>query len=325
MNQLRLLSRRSFCRDSTRFLLAAGLAGLPGQAFTAVTPARWPVAIRDAHLKLTGQPDCWAAMKLLEVSGVEVEINEQMLCPSLYHPARPYRLGTPDGIRALRDDLATHGATLTAFCMHNRLDERLEQEVEWTRKVVRAAHQLGAHVIRIDVVPHKTPADQVLPFAVKACKQLCEAADGTPVRFGIENHGRVTNDPQFLDKLFDGVGSARLGLTLDALNFYWFGHPLDELYPIYEKFASRAFHTHCKSAHYPADRRNTRRPIGWEYEKYAAPIYEGDIDYPRVVAILRKAAYQGDLCLENECLTKFPAAERADVLKKEIAMLKGLA
>jgi len=324
MNKHRFVSRRGFFRDSTRFVLATGLAGVAARAFTADTPAHWPVAIRDAHLKLTGRPDCWAAMKFLGVSGVEAEINEQMLCFSLYHPAKPYRLDTPDGIRTLHDDLAAQGVTLTAFCMHNRLDERLEQEVAWTRKVVQTAQQLGANVIRIDVVPHKTPADQFLPFAIKACKQLCEVAEGTPVRFGIENHGRVTNDPQFLDKLFDGVGSPRLGLTLDALNFYWFGHPLDDLYAIYEKFAPRAFHTHCKSARYPEDRRNTRRPIGWEYEKYAAPIYEGDIDYQRVASILRKAGYRGDLCLENECLARFPADQRSDVLKKEIATLKGL-
>jgi sugar phosphate isomerase/epimerase len=324
MNKQAVVSRRRFFMDSTRFVLATGLAGVPARTFTANTPARWPISIRDAHLKITGQPDCWAAMKRLGVSGVEVEINEQLLCFSLYHPAKPYRLDTPDGIRALRDDLAAQGATLTAFCMHNRLDERLEQEVAWTRKVVQAAHQLGAHVVRIDVVPHQTPADQFLPLAIKACKQLCETAEGTPVRFGIENHGRVTNDPQFLDKLFDGVGSPRLGLTLDALNFYWFGHPLDELYGICEKFAPRAYHTHCKSARYPEDKRNTRRPIGWEYEKYAAPIYAGDIDYKRVATILRQAGYRGDLCLENECLAQFPAAERPDVLRKEIAMLKGL-
>ena len=134
-----------------------------------------------------------------------------------------------------------------------------------------------------------------------------------------------SNDPAFLDKLFDGVGSTRLGLTLDALNFYWYGWALDEIYGYYEKFAPRVFHTHCKSVRYPADKRNVRRPMGWEYAKYAAPIYEGDIDYKRVVAILRKANYQGDLCLENECLRHFPVEQQPGVLKKEIEMLKSLA
>jgi hypothetical protein len=44
-----------------------------------------------------------------------------------------------------------------------------------------------------------------------------------------------------------------------------------------------------------------------------------------VAAILRKAGYQGDLCLENECLGKFPADQQAGVLRKEIELLKALA
>jgi sugar phosphate isomerase/epimerase len=116
-----------------------------------------------------------------------------------------------------------------------------------------------------------------------------------------------------------------LGLTLDAMNFYWFGHPLNDLYDLYAKYASRTFHTHCKNLKYPEEKRNVRRPMGWEYAKYAAPIYEGDIDYRRVAGILRKAGYKGDLCLENECLSHFPKDEQAGVLKKEIELLKQLA
>jgi sugar phosphate isomerase/epimerase len=192
------------------------------------------------------------------------------------------------------------------------------------RKLVPVAEELNVKAIRIDVVPRKTPLEQFLPVAIAACKAICAINDGRPVRYGIENHGRFTNDPAVLDKLFAGVGSPQLGLTLDALNFYWYGWPLEELYGVYEKFASRVVHTHCKSVHYPKDQQNVRRAMGWEYGKYAAPIYEGDIDYQRVVAILRKANYRGDLCLENECLRHFPVAEQPGVLRKEIAMLKRL-
>jgi sugar phosphate isomerase/epimerase len=83
-------------------------------------------------------------------------------------------------------------------------------------------------------------------------------------------------------------------------------------------------HTHCKSIRYPADKKNIRRDIGWEYGKYNCPIYEGDIDFKRIVKILRNAGYQGDLCVEDESLGKYPANEQADVLRKEIVMLKGL-
>jgi sugar phosphate isomerase/epimerase len=233
-------------------------------------------------------------------------------------------LATPESLQILQDDLLEHRLIITAFCMHNRLDERLEQELVWAKKLVTAAQELKVNTIRIDIVPRATAADQFLAFAIKASKQLCEIVAGTPIRYGIENHGRITNDPAFLETLFDGVGSTHLGLTLDTCNFYWYGHALDKLYGIYEKFAARVFHTHCKNIRYPADQRNARRPIGWEYDNYSCPVYEGDIDYMKVAAILRQANYQGDLCLENECLRRFPKEQQTSVLQREIALLKGL-
>jgi hypothetical protein len=34
---------------------------------------------------------------------------------------------------------------------------------------------------------------------------MCEIAEGTPIRFGVENHGKITNNPEFLHKLFNEV------------------------------------------------------------------------------------------------------------------------
>lgn len=313
-------TRRDFFQTAAGLALAASLPG-----FSAATAKPWTVACRDAHLKATAQPDCWAALKFLGIGGVEVDVTPELQCPALFHPQKKYSLATPAGIKELSADLAAHGATITAFCMHNRFDERLEEEVTWMRKLAPVAQEMGVKVIRIDVAPHKVPVEKFMPVALTACKSVCDVVAGHPVKLGIENHGKFTNDPAVLDELFAKVGSLQLGLTLDALNFYWFGWPLQDLYGYYEKFAPRVFHTHCKSVRYPEDKRNIRRTMGWEYGKHAAPIYEGDIDYQRVAAILRKANYQGDLCLENECLKHFPAAEQPDVLKKEIVLLKNLA
>lgn len=318
-------TRRDFLKASTGLALTASVLGAGGSCLAAETTRRWVVACRDIHLKVTGKADSWFALKELGANGVEVNVSEELLCPILYHPQRKYSVATPDGLKGLQDDLQANGAIITALCMNNRLDERLERELAWTRKLVAAAQKLNVTAIRIDVVPRAISGEAFLPFAIKACKQMCDLAEGTQVHFGIENHGQLSNDPQFLEKLFDGVGSPHLGLTLDAMNFYWFGHPLNDLYRICEKFSARVVHTHCKNLRYPEDKRNIRRPIGWEYEKYAAPLYEGDLDYQRIAAILLKANYQGDLCLENECLGHFPKEQQAAVLKREIAFLKKLA
>jgi sugar phosphate isomerase/epimerase len=179
--------------------------------------------------------------------------------------------------------------------------------------------------IRIDVVPRALKLDEFAPFATQACRQLCDATKNSKVRFGIENHGRATNDPNLMMQILDGVGSKRLGITLDTANLYWFGHPLDEVYRTYERFAPHVVHTHCKSIRYPEDKRNVKREMGWQYGKYASPIYEGDLDFHRIAGILRQAGYHGDLCVEDESLSRFPEAERAENLRKEIAFLRNLA
>jgi sugar phosphate isomerase/epimerase len=181
---------------------------------------------------------------------------------------------------------------------------------------------LGVKAIRIDVAGRKLAPAEFLDMAVPALKKLMAATESTGVAFGIENHGTRTNNPEFLTPLLDRVGSPRLGLTLDTGNFYWFGHPLSKVYELYEQFAPRVCHTHCKSIKYPPAERETQRPMGSNYAKYACPIDEGDIDFRRVVKILRSAGYTGDLCVEDESLGKFPAADRKAVLAREIRHLK---
>ena len=324
MNKSIRMSRRAFVQTSATAAVATLALG-PAQLALGAEPARrWVVTVRDAHLRATGLDDCWSAAKALGVGGLEINVNEQLQCSALFHPRKKYAVDSGDGLKALQEDLAAQGLVATALCMNNRLDERLEEETAWMKKVAAAAQGLGAKAIRIDVVPHKVAKAEFLPFAIRACRQLCDLVKGSPVRLGIENHSNTSNDPVFLEKLFAGVGSDHLGLTLDAMNFYWFGHPLDQLYRLYQQFAPRVFHTHCKNLRYPEDKRNAARPMGWEYEKYVAPLYDGDLDYRRIADILRQAKYTGDLCLENECLGHFPKAEHLEVLRKEIALLKTL-
>ena len=324
MKSSRNLKRRDFIKGAASLMLCTGTLTQGKSSPSSEHSKSWILSCRDTLLKEMKQPDSWSAMKELGVTGVEVEVNTDMGCPALYHPNKKYSLDTELNIQVLRNDLQKNGLVITSFLMHNRLDERLEQEIAWTKKVVAAAEKLGVKIIRIDVVPRSLQQQEFLPFAIKACMKLCEIVEGTQIRYGIENHGNTTNDPDFLDKLFEGVGSPRLGLTLDTANFYWYGHPLNELYNIFERFAPRAFHTHCKSIRYPDDKKNICRPMGWEYGRYTCPVYEGDIDFSKFAAILQKAEYHGDLCLENESLGKYPEQDRDEVLKKEIALLKNI-
>jgi sugar phosphate isomerase/epimerase len=280
------------------------------------------LACRDEHLKETGRKDSWAALESIGAEGVEAAVADDLALPGLFHPDRRYSVATPAGLSAVQADMKAAGKRITALCMANRFEDRPEFELEWCAKAAVAAQALGARAIRIDVVPHKLAAPEFLDFAVRTLKKLVEATEPTGVAFAVENHGGTTNRPEFLTPLFERVGSPRLGLTLDTANFYWFGHPLSKVYELYETFAARVRHTHCKSIRFPEAEREKQRPVGWEYGKYNCPLYEGDIDFRRVLKALRAVHYTGDLCVEDESLGKVPADERGSILAKEIRHLK---
>ncbi len=324
MNPDRKSTRRHFLQTSGTCLLGSGLL--------AKTPSAWAagkrsnvISCRDTHLdQVEGAKDAFSAMKQIGITGVEVVVNFERVCSSLFHPKKKYSIGSQKAVDALRRDLEANGVEITAFCMANRFDERLEDELEWVADVVGVAKTLNVKAIRIDVVPRRIKPEDFLDFSITAGKQIVKKVEGTDIRYGIENHGSMTNDPEFLARLFDGVDSDALGLTLDTGNFYWYGHMLHNVYGIYKRFASRVCHTHCKSINYPEEKRNSQRPRGWEYGKYCSPVYEGDIDFDRVAAILYGVGYEGDFCIENESLERFPKAERGAVLKKEVEHLRKL-
>ncbi|MEN6450630.1 MAG: sugar phosphate isomerase/epimerase family protein [Thermoguttaceae bacterium] len=286
-------------------------------------PDAWPVRVtcRDVALRPTGKPDCWSALQAVGAEGVEVVVGDNDLTlPHLHHPTVKYSL-TPEEIDRLAADLKAAGQRISAFCMANRFETRPDFEIKHCVAVAQAAQKLGVPAIRIDVVPAKLGRAAFLKQVVGTLKQMIAATETTGVNFAIENHSNTTNDPEVLAALFDGVGSQRLGLTLDTANFYWFGHPLAKVYSLCETMAPRAMHTHCKNIRYPAAEREKQRPMGWKYVQYGRPADDGDIDFARVAAFLKKAGYRNDLCIEDEFLSKDPAATTARLIK-EIDYLK---
>ena len=321
-------SRRAFLQKSCAAMAALPILGRRRGVSTEPTaaPARLLVGCRDALLKNCGAVDCWQGARAAGVECLELTVGDDLSLAYFPHPTKKYSLDGSANIAQLAADAKAAGIRLTAILLSNKFDQRPDFEVEWLTKTARAAQALGIKAIRIDVVSRKkSEPDEFLKLSVDVLKRVMKAIEPTGVSLGVENHGRTTNDPDFLGKLFAGVGSPRLGLTLDTGNFYWFGHPLAKIYQLYETFAPRVVHTHCKSIRYPADQRDQQRKMGWEYAKYNCPVYEGDIDFRRVVSILKKAGYANDLCIEDESLGKYPEAERAKVLAREVQYLKGVA
>ena len=334
-------TRREFLRGSVAALAAAGpVAMMTGcgksSAATATRGAgacaanqkpAWGATCRDSHLKETGRPDSWSALKAIEADGAEVFVTRDLACNQLYAPDENFSIASAEAIETLGRRFRDNGLRISAFCLGNRFDTHSDEEIECSVKTADAAVKLGVPAVRLDFMLRSWEGsqDEFLKHSIEIGREIIRQSSHTKVRFGVENHGHATNDVDFLRGLVDGVGDERFGVTLDTGNFYWFGYPLSRLYEIFADFAPHTCHTHCKSINYPEEDRERQRPTGFEYATYNSPVYDGDIDFKRVGTILREAGYTGDLCIENESLGKFPEEQRVEVLKKEIAYLRCVA
>lgn len=275
------------------------------------------VSVRDNIAMALEAGSIADACRLVGVDAVEWHCDRDgALAPLAMAGGARHAVFTPNGLAhaaADRERTGLHVPALLLATDFNREDPTAERD--WVVRATEAAAALGIPALRIDAA---MTGERDLPLAERqdrfadAMREIVERTNGLPVVFGIENHGIQGNDPEFLEGLMDRVGSTRLGMTLDTGNFYWAGHPLSTVYDILERLAPRTMHTHVKNIAYPPERREERRPAGWEYGTYVCPIPDGDIDHARVVAALAAAGYSGDLCIEDESLDRFPPARRVE-------------
>jgi sugar phosphate isomerase/epimerase len=283
------------------------------------------VAVRDAMMYTAGHATAVGAMRALGVTAVEVAIDKAGIVRSLTG-AESLDLTTDAGLAAVRAQLKEHGVRICAFlCSQNFNAEDRAAQINWVVQAVRAADALGVPALRIDSAmtgqADLSLEDRIRIFA-DAVSEVLVATPGSTVALGIENHGRQGNDPEWMRGVISRVGSSRLGLTLDVGNWYWYGHPLSKVYEIYREFGALVKATHVKNIAYPVELRETQREIGYQYGKYCCPLDEGDLSMARVAGILRECGYDGPLTIEDESLGKYPEAERAAVLQRDVDHLK---
>jgi sugar phosphate isomerase/epimerase len=288
------------------------------------------VTIRDAMVQATGFTRLDEGLKFYGLKGVEMHVEHDYgvnpLSPTPDQP-RLY-LNRDADVNTLSKQAHDLGVRISAFLIPNDFNSpNIEKELDWMVGIVEAASRLGAPAVRIDAImsgERDLPLEQRQDLVAGRIKQVLDRTAHSKVDLGIENHGFQGNDPAFLDGLISRVHSPRLGLTMDIGNFYWAGHPLSRVYEILEHFAKLAKHTHIKNINYPAEMRETKRSLGYEYGKYVCPIPDGDIDLAKVVGFLKRAGYKRDLCIEDESLGKFDEPVRRAHVKAAIAALQAL-
>jgi sugar phosphate isomerase/epimerase len=284
------------------------------------------VAIRDAMLPDLDGGQFFRCLRELGVSAIEIEVKVNGQTPHLLRKDGSYFTINGDHAQAqLQARLKDEGVRASALLLATDFSgDEADAHVGSCVRACYAASRLGAPVVRIDPLARdrSLSGDRVRESFVRNVVRVLRQTEDTGIDLGIENHGPVANDPEFLDEVFAAVEDPRLGLTLDTGNFYWFGHPLADVYRIIERYAPRAKHTHVKNINYPPDLAQRRRPVGLEYGRYCCPLDEGNIDLRRVAATLRAAGYDRDLCVEDESLGKTPPEGRMDVLRRDVRAVR---
>ena len=115
--------------------------------------------------------------------------------------------------------------------------------VFYTQQAIRFARDLGAKKVDTTdsaIIEDGMTKDEAFKIAVKNYTELLKWAEDFKIIVNVETHGALTNDVEFMLKLFSHFESEYLGFCLDTGNTYISGQePLDVLKPL------RKYLTHC--------------------------------------------------------------------------------
>jgi L-ribulose-5-phosphate 3-epimerase len=218
-----------------------------------------------------------AEAERLGVAGVQVDAAGDLA---------PDRL-TATGRREFRNLLRGRGLELCALgCpLRHGFDtpENLQPRIEYARKVMSLAYDLGARVVVVEAgrVPDK-PGDPRAALLTESLLTHGQHGDrvGTALETGAESGATLR---QFLD----GLDTGGLGVNYDPANLLMNGFdPPAELTAL----SGRIVHVHAKDA----------RRGGASRSAQEVPLGHGDIDWLQVVGTLGAQEYRGYLAVERE-------------------------
>lgn len=139
-----------------------------------------------------------------------------------------------------------------------------------------------------------------LDAVVRTFEPLLEQAEKKNVRLCLENcplMGNIAISPVLWQQLFERLDSDHLGLAYDPSHLVW--EMIDPYAPI-GRFAGRIFHFHAKDAAIDRERlAQTGILTDFSWWSYRIP-GRGEIDWQKMIALLKEAGYDGTISLEHE-------------------------
>jgi len=177
------------------------------------------------------------------------------------------------------------GRVVTCYVIEGDLagpdSAKRQQQIEVDKQKLRAAHRLGAPLVRINVgaTGRQENADDTIGVerVVEAFKELLPLARELNIKISIENHGGVSKTADNIVKIIKATDPKWVGALVDFGNF-----PADIRYEEIGKVAPYAFTTHVKINEFD--------------DRGEAKSY----DFPRVLQIFKKIKYKGPISIEYE-------------------------
>jgi cyclophilin family peptidyl-prolyl cis-trans isomerase/sugar phosphate isomerase/epimerase len=284
------------------------------------------VGIRDGYLAGLGVESIWAAARRVSLTRLEVAVSPELTCKNLFDgKAKPYRVDTRQNRSKLCKAMQKHGCQIVAFCavVKLRKDKAAnDRQAEYLAELAEAAADMKVPVVIVPLVFEGLSEEAYLKQATAFVKSMADIARASRVQLAIENLGPYLNKRRVLKPLMEAAPDEHVGLALDITNMYWFGYPIDKIYELAELFAPHVRYAHAKNIKYPQEARDRQRSPGWKYIKYAEPVPTGDIDFVRILKILARAGFEGDVVIEDDSLRKFDAAGQAEAIKQDVLFLR---
>lgn len=125
-------------------------------------------------------------------------------------------------LNTIKRNAATHGVTCVLIMCDAEGDacgstkeQRRQFEISH-RKWIDAAYFLGCHAIRINCIgPRDVDKQEALKWSAETCNMMLEYAAPAGISVLIENHGGVSNDPDWMVALMKEVNNRYLGILPD--------------------------------------------------------------------------------------------------------------
>jgi sugar phosphate isomerase/epimerase len=185
----------------------------------------------------------------------------------------------PAYLDRLRRAAADRGLAVIGIGIHNdfgRRDECLRaSEVVKAKQWVEVAERLGAPMVRVFAGWPEGAASERWVDMIVALREAAVFAQAAGVRLALENEAGFTPSVAEHLRILEEVDSPALGLLLDTGNY-----PTG--WPSVEQAAPRAMHVHAK------------------FWKVGPGGEEPTMDYPGLLAQLRRAGYRGWITFEYE-------------------------